>query len=549
MSTTDSLTALLVHRSAPHGAQSPNSALLRRAFLDARVRTVAFAYAFAVYSWLQAAGFRTTYPTPADRAAFARSFAGNDAVRLFYGYPYQVLTVGGYSAWRVGGTLAIAAAAFGVLAAVRALRTEEDAGRAEIVLAGVTSRQSVFVWSMAAIGAGTTVLWSAEFIGFVVGGLPVGGSAFLALATVSVAAVLVGTGAVASQVAPTRRAALGLASACVGLFWLIRAVADTWGAAAWLRWATPLGWAEKLRPFSGPRPVVLVLPVAATSTLLVVAARMARYRDVGTGVLPVRDSAPPRLWLLSSPTAHALRSERGALAVWGLGFGAFAAVLGMVSTSISSAGISEKLQKTLAKLGTGSITTPSGYLAFVFIIFIVALCLFVCSQVGAARAQEADEQLETLLAQPASRTGWLAGRLLLAAVAALALSLLAGLVAWAGAASQGVDISLPPMLEAGANCLPVSLLFLGTAALAYAIVPRASSAISYSLVSAAFLWYLVGSFLGLPKWLIDVTPFQHVGLVPAQAFQPAAAAIMVAIAIISAAASLGVFRRRDLLGA
>lgn len=549
MSTTDSLTAVLVHRSAPHGARSPNSALLRRAFLDARVRTVAFAYAFAVYSWLQAAGFRTTYPTPADRAAFARSFAGNDAVRLFYGYPYQVLTVGGYSAWRVGGTLAIAAAAFGVLAAVRALRTEEDAGRAEIVLAGVTSRQSVFVWSMAAIGAGTTVLWSAEFIGFVVGGLPVGGSAFLALATVSVAAVLVGTGAVASQVAPTRRAALGLASACVGLFWLIRAVADTWGAAAWLRWATPLGWAEKLRPFSGPRPVVLVLPVAATSTLLVVAARMARYRDVGTGVLPVRDSAPPRLWLLSSPTSHALRSERGALAVWGLGFGAFAAVLGMVSTSISSAGISEKLQKTLAKLGTGSITTPSGYLAFVFIVFIVALCLFVCSQVGAARAQEADEQLETLLAQPASRTGWLAGRLLLAAVAALALSLLAGLVAWAGAASQGVDISLPRMLEAGANCLPVSLLFLGTAALAYAIVPRASSAISYSLVSAAFLWYLVGSFLGLPKWLIDVTPFQHVGLVPAQAFQPAAAAIMVAIAIISAAASLGVFRRRDLLGA
>jgi ABC-2 type transport system permease protein len=42
--------------------------------------------------------------------------------------------VSGYTAWRVGGTLAIAAAAFGVLAAVRALRAEEDIGRMELVL-------------------------------------------------------------------------------------------------------------------------------------------------------------------------------------------------------------------------------------------------------------------------------------------------------------------------------------------------------------------------------------------------------------------------------
>ena len=33
----------------------------------------------------------------------------------------------------------------------------------------------------------------------------------------------------------------------------------------------------------------------------------------------------------------------------------------------------------------------------------------------------------------------------------------------------------PKMLEAGANCLPVALLFLGIAALAYALVPRASA--------------------------------------------------------------------------
>ena len=79
---------------------------------------------------------------------------------------------------------------------------------------------------------------------------------------------------------------------------------------------------------------------------------------------------------------------------------------------------------------------------------------------------------------------------LLASGGAVAISLVAGLFTWAGAASQGVSISLPRMLEAGANCLPVALLFLGIAALAYAIVPRASAGIAYGLVTVAFLWQL-----------------------------------------------------------
>ena len=95
------------------------------------------------------------------------------------------------------------------------------------------------------------------------------------------------------------------------------------------------------------------------------------------------------------------------------------------------------------------------------------------------------------------------------------------------------------MLEAGANCLPVALLFLGIAALAYAIVPRASAGIAYGLahrrvpVAARRL-----ALLGVPQWLVDLTPFAHVGLVPAQPFRIGAAAVMLALAA-------GVCARRD----
>jgi ABC-2 type transport system permease protein len=533
----------------PRVALGPARALARRAFRDGRTRTIAFAYLFALYAYIQPDGYRHAYPTLSARLAFAHSFASNDALRLFYGYPYDVTSVSGYTAWRVGGTLAIVAAVFGVLAAVRALRTEEDTGRMELVLAAPVGRLTAYLSAMAAIAAQVLILWLAEFAGFVAGGLPVGGSAYLALATASVVPVFVGVGAVASQLAPTRRIALELGSAIVGLSLLLRVIGDTASGAGWVRWVTPLGWAEELRPFTGPQPVVLLLAAAATVLLLVAAARIALGRDVGTGVLPARDTAAPRLRLLSSPTAQALRSERATLVVWLTSVGAFAFILGTVSSSVSSVGISKSLQREIAKLGSGSILTPTGYLAFVFIFFILAVSLFACAQIGAARQEEADQQLETLLSLPVSRRGWLGGRLLLATAGAVAISLVGSLFTWAGAASQGVGVSLPRMLEAGANCLPVSLLFLGIAALAYAAAPRASAGIAYGLVTVAFLWNLTGSLLGAPSWLVNLTPFAHVGLVPAEPFRTVAAIVMLAIGAVSAAAAIGVFRRRDLLGA
>jgi ABC-2 type transport system permease protein len=531
------------------GTRPAARALTRRAFRDARTRTIAFAYLFGLYSYVQPAGYRHAYPTLSERLGFAHGFAGNDALRLFYGYPYEVTSVSGYSAWRVGGTLAIAAAVFGVLAAVRALRAEEDTGRMELVLAGCVGRGTAYLYAIAAIAAGVAILWVAQFAGFVMGGLPAGGSAYLALATVSVVPVFVGVGAVVSQLAPTRRLALELGTAVVGLFLLLRVIADTSTGAGWLRWATPLGWAEELRPFTGAQPMTLLAPALTSVLLIALAARISAGRDVGTGLLPARDTARARLGLLGSPTALAWRSERGSLIVWLSGVGVFALVLGMVSSSISSAGITRGVREEIAKLGSGAITTPTGYLAFVFIFFVLALSLFACAQIGAVRQEESEERLETLLALPVGRHRWLGGRLLLASAGAAALSLTAGLFAWAGAASQGVSISLPRMLEAGANCLPVALLFLGVAALAYAAVPRASAAIAYGLVTVTFLWQLVGSLLGVPKWVVELTPFAHVGLVPTQPFRSGSAAIMLAFAAGAAAGALWVFRRRDLTGA
>jgi ABC-2 type transport system permease protein len=510
------------------------------------VLTVVFTYLFLVYSFVQPVGYRRIYTTAAGREAFARSFGTNPGLRLLYGEPHDVAAVSGYTAWRVGGVLAIAAAVFGLLSAVRALRGEEDAGRAELTLAGIVSRRTAYLSAMAAIGAAALILWAAEFAGFAAGRLPVAGSAYLALATVSVIPVIAGVGAVASQLAPTRRIALEIGGAAVALFFLLRVIADTVAGAGWLRWLTPLGWAEEMRPFASPRPVVLLLPAAASALLLLIAARLGETRDLGSGLLPERGGGTS-LRLLSSPTAQALRGQRDSLIAWAGSFAVFAFILGVVASSVSSNGIPAGVNRQVAKLGAGSITTPAGYLALIFFIYVLGVSLFACAQVGAARREEAGQQLETMLALPVGRTGWLTGRLLLGAAAAALICVLTGLLTWAGAAAGGTSVRAGQMLEAGLNCLPTALLFLGVAALAYAVVPRASGAIAYGLLVLAFLWQAVGALLGAPGWLVGLTPFAHIGLVPAQPFQAAAAVVMTGIGVAAAGAGLAVFRRRDLV--
>ncbi len=231
---------------------------------------------------------------------------------------------------------------------------------------------------------------------------------------------------------------------------------------------------------------------------------------------------------------------------WAVGCAVFGYILGIVSKSVSPADISKDVQDRIARLGTGSIVTPTGYLAFVFLLYAVAISIFACTQVAQARQEEADGRLETLLALPVGRRGWLAGRLVLAFGLSAAVVLAAGVATWAGAASAGADISLWRALEAAANCLPITVLFLGLAGLAYGVLPRAASAIAYTLVAVSFLWQLVGALLDAPGWLLEATPFAHVALVPEQPFDARSAAALAAIGIAAGALALVAFRRRDL---
>jgi len=524
------------------------SAIARRTLADGRIRAGSFALFFAFYAAANVTGYRDAYPTAADRRAFALGFGADKAVRFLYGVPHNLVTVGGYVGWRVGGGGAMFAGAWGVVAAVRAFRGEEDSGRMELVLAAPLSRRQAALGVLAGLAMEAALLWLVLAVCLIAPGLAAGGSAYLALAVMSGGVVFAGVGALASQVLPSRRLALGAASGLFAAALLTRVVADTASGAGWLRWATPLGWTEEMRAFTGPRPAVLLLPAAATALLLAATVAIAVRRDLGTGLVAARDTAPADLRLLGSPAALALRGERGTLIAWSAGAGLFALTVGSLASSFTQSSVPASLRRQLHKLGVSAVT-PAGAVGLYFLFGALAFSLFCCAQMGAARREESEGRLETLFALPVGRRAWLAARAALAVAGSLLLAVVAGVAAWAGAAGAGAHLSLIRLLEAAFNCLPAALLFLGLAALAFAVWPRAGAGLGYGLVGAAFVWQLVGEVLSVPSWTLGISPFNHIGLVPAEPLRIGAALAMLAAGCLAIVLADWQFGRRDLTGA
>ena len=143
--------------------------------------------------------------------------------------------------------LAVTAAVWALFAVTRVLRGEEDTGRADILLAVSVTRTGATMAALTGLGLVLASALVLSALGLAVGA---GGdlgrdrSVLLAVTIFGTPAVMVGVGAVTSQVVNSRRRAVTLGAAALGAAYLVRVVADSSADRAWLRWATPLGWLE-----------------------------------------------------------------------------------------------------------------------------------------------------------------------------------------------------------------------------------------------------------------------------------------------------------------
>jgi ABC-2 type transport system permease protein len=483
----------------------------------------------------------TLYATEAERADYARTVAANPGLVALVGPVHDVMSVGGDVAWQWGGIGAVVAALVSMVLVGRHTRAEEQTGRSELVRAAAVGRFAPLTAALALAAVTNALLGAAVAAGLAVQGLALPGSVALGASLAAVGMVFAGATAVAVQLTLTTSAAYGLVGAVVGGAYVLRAVGDVGdGTASWL---SPVGWGQAMRPFAGERWWPLLLLGATAAALVAVAHVLRDRRDEGSGAIAPRPGPPAAGARLATPVGLALRLSRGVLAGWTLGLLLAGVMFGSMARDAGDIlGDSQVVRDIYGRAGG---TVSDSYLAVSMVVMAQIATASALQVVARARAEERDGRLEALLATALDRRAW-AGAYAAVALAGVAVVVLAAGVG-AGVADAlvaGDAGRIGPMVGAALAAVPATWVVAGVAVALLGLAPRAWAA-GWGLLGACVLAAYLGPLLRLPGWLTGLSPFEHLPLVPAEAFDPVPALWLVAVAAALVAAGLAGLRRRD----
>jgi ABC-2 type transport system permease protein len=501
------------------------------------------------------AGVAESYGTLLDRQSILAVALANPVILVFRGLPSGT-SEGAFLAFLLLPWLAILAALMSTFLAVRHSRGDEDAGRAELVSATPAGRTLPTVATLLHGAAANAALGLAVVVALRAGGLEGTGVWLCGAAAAATGVVFLGVGLLAAQVMPTARGANSLAVwVLLGTF-LLAGLANATGTpgtdltrmdSAGPVWLSPFGWAEQTRPFDADRWWPLALSLGCGLVLAAAAVWLQSTRDVGASLVAARDGRPAARRILSSAAGLAWRLAAGSVVGWAVG----GAITGLLATTLGGivdqiAGQNASVQHLLAQIAGGGALDEAVVTVFFTMLGVLAACSAVQTVVR-ARQEEVRGTAEPVLSTPTGRVRWLAGHLVVATGAVLAVVAAALAAGYLGLAATGGAESLYRVVTvAGLGQVLAASAFTALTALVFVLAPRATLGVSWSLVLLATVLGMFGPLLGLPAWTADVSPFAAVPVTAGGEVDLRGVWWLAAVVVAGTAAALVLMRRREL---
>jgi len=529
--------------SASRGSLTAVAPLTRFELRRDRVRIAVWIVAILAVVVSTVASVKGLYPTQADLDQAARASEDNAAAIIFNGPPQGLDTVGGQVAFQTGTFGLILMGLMSIFVLGRATRGEEESGRSELLRSlpiGENALEAAALLTVSAMNVATGALVAMSFIAL---GLPVTGSVVFGLSFTLLGLLFAAITLVAAQVTENTRVVYGLGGLILGASFVLRAVGDIGDGT--LSWLSPIGWAQKTRPFAGERWWPFLIVIAATVFLAWAASVLSRRRDLGSGLIAPRAGpahASPRL---GSALGLARRLQRGSLVGWASGLAVLAIAYGSITDSINDfVKDNQTLSDIVAAQGHGTVVEQ--YLAMSFRILALVGAAFAIQAVMRMRSEETNTHAEQVLATAVSRTRFAASHLAMSLGGTLLILLTVGVAFGVSdtIVTGNADAIRQSIVGSLAFAPAVWVLAAFTLAL-IGVVPRAS-AWGWTLLGVCFVIGMFGQLLDLPQWVEDLSPFQHVPPYPAGDLQPLPLAVLVGITAALVVVGLRGFRHRDL---
>jgi ABC-2 type transport system permease protein len=486
------------------------------------------------------------YPSEASRIQAANLINSTASLVALYGPIYDPTSLGALSMTKMTAVYAALVSVLMVMLMVRHTRAEEEAGRLELVGAGVVGRAAPMTAALLAVGGASCVLGLLSAAGLVAAGLPVAGSLLFGAGWAATGLCFAAVAAVTAQLTTGGRAANGLGFTVIAVAYMARAIGDlAEHGPGWLSWLSPIGWNQQIRAFAGDRWSVLILPLAATALLVPAAFALRRRRDLGSGLL--RDRPGPAVGALSSPFQLAWRLQRSLLLAWTIGTAVMALMMGTIANNIVDLLDSPAMKDIITKLG-GEQALTDAFLAAVLGLVSTIIAAYGVSAVTRLHTEESAGNAESVLATATSRIAWAASHWLLALAGVAFLMLVAGVASGLGhAISIGDSSQVLRVAVASLTRIPAAWVLVGLVVAVWGLWPHATG-----LVWGAYAAFIVvgefGQLWGVPAWVMDLSPFTHSPMLPGPNAQLWGMAWLTVAAVVLLAGGSVAFRRRDLVG-
>lgn len=515
--------------------------LIRLALRRDRVMVPIWYAVLILVCYASAASTPALYATEAERVRAADAINASPGLVALYGPILDVRSTGELAMTKLTVLYAVLVAVMLLFVVRRHTRLDEEGGQAEL-MGGAAMRAGAPLRSAIVFGAGVSlVLGLLASVANIAGGLPVLGSLAFGASWAGVGLVGAGLTAVACQLSPSARTCAAIASAAIGALFVLRAVGDTTDA-SWLSWLSPFGWNTQLRAYGDTRWWVLLLYVGLAGGLVVVASALRSRRDLGAGIVAPRPGPATGSPRLAGAVALSLRVHAPLLVGWT----AATAVMGLVFGAISptfDAFDSEGIREMLERIGGEGVFRDTLLGAVVSVIAVVVSC-FAIAVVGHGGSDEYDGRTEQVLATATSRSRTFLATAIVALGGATWLLLVTGVTLAVGVGND-TDHSFTWLVVSALAQAPAMWVVVTLAVLCFAV--RSQWALfGWGLVVLFATLGQIGELLGLPRWVLNLSPYTHAPRMPQADFEPGPALVLTGIAAVLLTASWLRYRTRDI---
>ncbi len=537
--------------SGAHGTLAGWGAYLRILLRRFRFQIVAWLVPLWLLVSVTAPSYESVYPSLATRTALIEQMRKSPGTRLLYGYVPLPGRLGQLLQWETGTFLLVCTALMAILLTCRVLRADEDEGLVEVLRATGAGRSVPFLVPVALVWAVVGALSAG------VGGLLTWQTGSIEELTVSGAWALAGTicvtgwafsaiAAVACQLGRQVGQARGLSMLVLALAFAMRVSADQISDSTdsdWLRWLTPLGWRDLVRPYTDDRFAVLLACCAIAIAVMLSAAVLAARREYLDGYLPDRSSSRRR-WRVRGHMDLLGRLSWRSLVGWALASTALALLYGSVSGSIKD--LLAPGSPTASWVGKMAVGSPvEQFMSLMTVVTTLLVAVAAVRRVNGLAGLERAGLVEVELAAGVSRGRVLLSQVLCALIESIVLLLVSATVLAATTATQLTDDhAVARSFVFTVSQMPGMVAAIGIATALVGLAPKLAG-LSWAAVTWSAFAQFFGGLVELKDWAKDLSVLgHHLDVVGTPDWKPLA--VQALVGLIGIMTGLVAYTRRDL---